>query len=85
MEGFKCGLEIHQQLETRKLFCACPSIVHDKNPDIHIMRRLRPVVGETGEVDVAAVYEMAKGKYFNYEACSTSSCLVELDEEPRTP
>jgi glutamyl-tRNA(Gln) amidotransferase subunit E len=24
--GFKAGLEIHQQLETKKLFCNCPSI-----------------------------------------------------------
>ena len=23
--GFMCGLEIHQQLDTGKLFCSCPS------------------------------------------------------------
>ncbi|MBM3228613.1 hypothetical protein FJZ20_01895, partial [Candidatus Pacearchaeota archaeon] len=23
--GLKCGLEIHQQLNSRKLFCNCPS------------------------------------------------------------
>ncbi len=80
--GFLCGIEIHQQLETRKLFCNCPSIVHDKNPDIKIVRKLRPVVGETGEIDAAALHEMKKDKQFIYEACSTSSCLVELDEEP---
>jgi len=84
--GFMCGLEIHQQLETRKLFCKCPSLVNDPNPvDIKVLRRLRPVVGETGEVDIAALHEMKKGKYFVYEACSTSSCLVELDEEPPHP
>ena len=32
--GFKCGIEIHQQLETHKLFCNCPSVVNDKTPDI---------------------------------------------------
>ena len=25
--GLKCGLEIHQQLNTKKLFCECPSIL----------------------------------------------------------
>jgi len=80
--GFKCGIEIHQQLETHKLFCDCPSIVHDTNPDIKVKRRLRAVVGETGEVDVAAAKEALKGKQHIYEGCSSSCCLVELDEEP---
>lgn len=84
--GFKSGLEIHQQLETKKLFCECPSLVNDPSKaDIKITRKLRPVVGETGEIDVAALHEMKKGKFFVYEACSTSSCLVELDEEPPHP
>ena len=84
--GFKSGLEIHQQLETKKLFCNCPSLVNDPNKaDIKITRKLRPVVGETGEIDVAALHEMRKGKSFVYEACSSSSCLVELDEEPPHP
>lgn len=80
--GFKCGLEIHQQLETRKLFCNCPSIVHDENPDIKVTRKLRAVAGETGAIDKAAEYEKQKNKIYIYEACSSSSCLVELDEEP---
>lgn len=84
--GFKSGLEIHQQLETKKLFCNCQSLVNDTNdPDIIVKRRLRAVVGETGEVDKAAAYEQSKSKYFIYEACSSSSCLVELDEEPPHP
>jgi len=84
--GFRCGLEIHQQLETHKLFCNCPSLVNDPNPvDIKVIRKLRPVAGETGEIDVAAKHEMEKGKFIVYEACSTSSCLVELDEEPPHP
>ena len=80
--GFKCGIEIHQQLETNKLFCNCPSIVRDENPDIFFVRKLRAVVGETGEIDAAAAHEHKKAKTFNYEACSTSCCLVEMDEEP---
>jgi len=80
--GFKCGIEIHQQLETHKLFCNCQSIVHDTDPGIRIERRLRAAAGETGEVDVAAEHEQKKGKLIKYEACKTSCCLVELDEEP---
>ena len=81
--GFKCGIEIHQQLDTKKLFCNCPSLVNDLNPiDIKVFRKLRPTIGETGEIDIAAKHEFEKNKLFIYEACSTSSCLVELDEEP---
>ncbi len=80
--GFKCGVEIHQQLDTKKLFCDCPSIVRDDNADIKVHRRLRATAGETGSVDQAAAYEKSKSKEFIYEACSTSCCLVELDEEP---
>lgn len=80
--GFKSGLEIHQQLETHKLFCNCPSIVHDNKPNIKIERKLRAVAGETGKIDAAAAYEIKKGLTNIYEACTSSSCLVELDEEP---
>lgn len=80
--GFKCGLEIHQQLDTGKLFCDCPSLVHDTSPDIHFSRQIRAIAGETGEIDIAAKHEEEKGRIFRYEGCSTSSCLVEMDEEP---
>jgi Glu-tRNA(Gln) amidotransferase subunit E-like FAD-binding protein len=80
--GFKCGLEIHQQLETHKLFCNCSSIVHDKNPKIIAKRKLKAVVGETGEIDAAAAHEQDKAKLMIYEGCEDSYCLVELDEEP---
>ena len=81
--GFKCGLEVHAQLETHKLFCKCPSLVNDPNKtDIFIQRRLRAPAGETGHIDIAALHELKKGKSFIYEAKPTSSCLVELDESP---
>lgn len=81
--GFKCGLEIHQQLSTKKLFCDCPSLVNDPaSPDVFFSRKLRAVAGESGKVDQAAAYEMQKNRVFQYEGCSSSSCLVELDEEP---
>jgi glutamyl-tRNA(Gln) amidotransferase subunit E len=31
--GLKCGLEIHQQLDTSKLFCNCPSLLRKDEPD----------------------------------------------------
>jgi len=81
--GFKCGLEIHRQMDTQKLFCNCPSLVNDTNkPDIIVKRRLRTVASELGEVDKAAEYEKIKDKEFIYEGCSSSSCLIELDEQP---
>ncbi|MCH8004252.1 MAG: Glu-tRNA(Gln) amidotransferase subunit GatE [Nanoarchaeota archaeon] len=80
--GFKCGLEIHQQLEGKKLFCSCLTLNSDSEPDVKFERRLRAVAGETGEVDIAAKHEMQKGKKFIYEADSSDTCLVEMDEEP---
>ena len=81
--GFKCGLEVHRQLSTKKLFCDCPSLVNDPNEaDIHFIRKLRASRGESGKFDLAAEFEEQKDKYFIYEAASTSSCLVEMDEQP---
>ena len=37
---FKSGLEIHQQLDTEKLFCKCPSILRSDEPDFIITRKL---------------------------------------------
>lgn len=80
--GFKCGLECHQQLEGKKLFCNCPTFNSDKEPDIKIVRKLKAVAGETGEIDVAAEYEMVKNKKIIYEGNSEDVCLVEIDETP---
>ncbi|MBW3004399.1 Glu-tRNA(Gln) amidotransferase subunit GatE [Candidatus Woesearchaeota archaeon] len=83
--GFKCGIEIHQQLEGRKLFCNCPTTLRDDEPQFTVKRRLRAVVGETGKVDIAAREETEKGKYYLYEGYYNSNCLVELDEMPPNP
>ncbi len=83
--GFKCGLECHQQLEGKKLFCNCPTLNSDKEPDIRVERRLKAVAGETGDIDVAAEFEMMKKKKIIYEANSEDVCLVELDETPPYP
>lgn len=80
--GLKCGLEIHQQLDTHKLFCPCPSEIREDEPDIKIERKMRAVAGELGDIDPAALYEFLKDKEFLYQAYSDKNCLVELDEEP---
>jgi len=76
------GLEVHYQLDTHKLFCKCPSILSNGEPDIKIKRYLRPVSSELGEKDKVAEFEKAKNKYAIYESFKESSCLFELDEEP---
>lgn len=80
--GFKCGIEIHQQLEGLKLFCSCPTLNSKEKPDIRIVRELRAVAGETGEVDEAASFETIKGREFVYLGDSKDVCLVECDSEP---
>ncbi|MDP7180415.1 MAG: Glu-tRNA(Gln) amidotransferase subunit GatE [Candidatus Woesearchaeota archaeon] len=83
--GFKCGIEIHQQLEGKKLFCNCLTLNSTNQPDVKIERRLRASAGEMGKIDAAAKYEMSKSKLFIYESSSEDTCLVELDEEPPHP
>lgn len=80
--GLKSGIEIHQQLEGKKLFCDCPCTLRDDKPDFEVTRELRAVIGETGEIDIAARHEMEKGRYYTYQGYSDTTCLVELDEEP---
>ncbi|MCK4555748.1 MAG: hypothetical protein KAT83_04015, partial [Candidatus Aenigmarchaeota archaeon] len=46
--GLKCGIEIHRQLDTGKLFCRCSSAMQDE-PTGEIMRRLRATAGELGK------------------------------------
>jgi len=80
--GFKAGLEIHQQLDTKeKLFCHCSTELSDKFP-ITVERKLRAVAGELGKVDEAARYEFKRQRTFFYKANPETSCLVELDEQP---
>lgn len=81
----KAGLEIHQQMDTNKLFCSCPSILRQDKPDYSIKRKLHAIAGETGEVDVAVKHEAAKDIIFEYQGYYDNNCLVELDEEPPHP
>ncbi|MBU1051511.1 MAG: Glu-tRNA(Gln) amidotransferase subunit GatE [Nanoarchaeota archaeon] len=82
--GLKAGLEIHQQLDpnTGKLFCNCPSYLRKDKPDFEVKRKLHKVAGETGEIDIAALYESDLNKEFTYQCYNDTTCLVELDESP---
>ncbi|MCX6798706.1 MAG: Glu-tRNA(Gln) amidotransferase subunit GatE [Candidatus Diapherotrites archaeon] len=83
--GLKAGLECHQQLDTGKLFCRCPSVLREEKPDFVFERRLRAVASELGEFDKAAMEAFEKGLTFRYEAYNGTTCLVEADEEPVEP
>jgi len=81
VEKIKSGIEIHQQLDTHKLFCNCPSLLRGDEPQFEVKRKLHAVAGESGEVDVAAKFEAEQEKEFIYQGYD-STCLVELDECP---
>jgi Glu-tRNA(Gln) amidotransferase subunit E-like FAD-binding protein len=85
MEKIKAGIEIHQQLDTHKLFCNCPSVLRGEEPDFEVERKLHAVAGESGEVDIAARYEAERGREFIYQGYDDTTCMVELDEEPPYP
>lgn len=81
--GLKCGIEIHQQLEGRKLFSACPTIITEDNSyDFEIKRYLRASAGEGGKVDVAARAEQQKQKVYTYRGKHQTASLVETDSQP---
>jgi len=79
--GLKVGLEIHAQLDTKKLFCSCATELLD-DQDFSFMRRLRPTMSELGEIDPAAKDEFKKGMENLYKTSIGHSCLVYADEEP---
>ncbi|HTS32983.1 MAG TPA: Glu-tRNA(Gln) amidotransferase subunit GatE [Thermoplasmata archaeon] len=79
----KAGLEIHQQLATGKLFCACPAELSE-DVSFSFVRRLRAAGGENRAVDAAASLQAARGLLYRYEVVPPS-CLVEMDDEPPHP
>jgi glutamyl-tRNA(Gln) amidotransferase subunit E len=81
MEEVTVGIEIHQQLDTHKLFCSCRSqLVEEEGTEFR--RRLRPTQSEMGEVDRAALAQAERRMHFRYQAPPGVTCLVEADEEP---
>jgi len=85
--GLACGLELHQQLNTHKLFCKCDSklVKDNRKPDKIIKRKLRAVSSEAGELDITARLEQQKDKTFVYYAYDSCNCLVETDSQPPFP
>ena len=82
--GLKCGLEIHQQLDTdTKLFCRCPAKLQGtREPDFTVNRKMRPVLSELGVYDEAMITEYQKGMGTTYEGYNDVICTYELDDTP---
>ncbi|MBU0586617.1 Glu-tRNA(Gln) amidotransferase subunit GatE, partial [Candidatus Micrarchaeota archaeon] len=80
----KLGLEIHQRLDTYKLFCDCPS-KEGKGEPKRLVRILHPVFSEMGELDKAVVEAASREQKFEYLVYDNCNCLVEIDEEPPHP
>jgi len=81
--GFKCGLEIHQQLDTeKKLFCRCKTVLHNEKPDATILRHMRPTLSELGEYDGTALMEFKTKKNVTYELYNDTVCTYEMDDTP---
>ncbi|MFZ5981269.1 MAG: Glu-tRNA(Gln) amidotransferase GatDE subunit E, partial [Candidatus Zixiibacteriota bacterium] len=81
--GFKCGLEIHQQVATeRKLFCHCPVGLTKRRHDAEILRHMRPTLSELGEYDGTALMEFKTKKEVIYRLYRDRTCTYEMDDTP---
>ncbi len=81
--GFKCGLEIHQQLLTNtKLFCRCPAGHYSNDYDAEILRHMRPTLSELGEYDGTALMEKKTRKNIYYRLHRETVCTYEFDDTP---
>ncbi|MCA9655517.1 MAG: Glu-tRNA(Gln) amidotransferase subunit GatE [Myxococcales bacterium] len=84
--GFMCGLEVHQQLDTRgKLFCRCPAGVRTTRVDAEVLRHMRPTLSELGEYDGTALMEFRTRKEIVYLLDRRSVCTYEIDDTPPFP
>jgi glutamyl-tRNA(Gln) amidotransferase subunit E len=86
--GFKSGLEIHQQLNTRsKLFCRCPAGIYNKHDEYHaeIIRHMRPTLSEMGIYDGTALMEFRTRKEITYRINNRTACTYEVDDTPPFP
>ncbi len=78
----KCGLEIHQRICSRKLFCNCDATGNKGEKVGTITRYMHAVAGESGEIDKAVKFEASRSKKFKYDIYEDTVCLVETDSEP---
>ncbi len=54
----------------------------EKNLESEFERKMRPVAGEMGEIDIAAMHETLRDRSFVYHAYEDEACLVDSDESP---
>ncbi|MEZ4398197.1 MAG: Glu-tRNA(Gln) amidotransferase subunit GatE [Candidatus Krumholzibacteriia bacterium] len=81
--GLVAGLEVHQQLLTRrKLFCRCPAGRYTGAFDAEILRHMRPTLSELGEYDGTALMEFKTRKEILYRLNKESVCTYEMDDAP---
>ncbi len=82
--GFMCGLEIHQQLLTRrKLFCRCPAGIYNSSEHhAEVLRHMRPTLSEMGEYDGTALMEFKTRKEIIYLLNNQTVCTYDMDDAP---
>jgi len=81
--GLRSGLEIHQQIDTRKkLFCRCPVLPYSDEFDAEIIRHMRPTLSELGEYDGTALMEFKTKKNIIYQINKDTICTYEIDDNP---
>ena len=86
--GFMSGLEVHQQLLTkRKLFCRCPAGIYQRPDefDAELIRHMRPTLSELGEYDGTALMEFRTKKEIVYRIVNTTACTYDVDDTPPFP
>ncbi|MCL2041457.1 MAG: Glu-tRNA(Gln) amidotransferase subunit GatE [Bacteroidales bacterium] len=86
--GFMSGLEVHQQLLTKKkLFCRCPAGFFQKPDeyDAELIRHMRPTLSELGEYDGTALMEFKTKKNIIYRIANKTACTYDVDDTPPFP
>ncbi|MDR0603870.1 MAG: Glu-tRNA(Gln) amidotransferase subunit GatE, partial [Bacteroidales bacterium] len=86
--GFMSGLEVHQQLLTKKkLFCHCPAGFFQKPDeyDAELIRHMRPTLSELGEYDGTALMEFKTRKEIIYRIANKTACTYDVDDTPPFP
>lgn len=86
--GFRCGLEVHQQLTTKKkLFCRCPAGLYQARDefDAQLVRHMRPTLSELGEYDGTALMEFKTKKDIVYRIKGETACTYDIDDTPPFP